>query len=140
MLAVCRIITLVWYDNCERPKTGGRKTRKIITMPRYLGHERSEVRTYTFLRNVVRQRLRLCTPAGLSRPRTHDKGRRPLTLPNPARIGCALRSLAPETQRQGALLPRHSQRQGFRAPAPTASVSPLDQDPVSPRRPGGKAA
>jgi hypothetical protein len=35
-----------------------------------LGHELGEVRTYTFLRNVVRQRRCLCTPAGLSRPCT----------------------------------------------------------------------
>jgi hypothetical protein len=43
-------------------------------MPQNLGHELGEVRTDTFLRNVVRQRRCLCTPAGLSRPCTTTRG------------------------------------------------------------------
>jgi len=70
-------------------------------------------------------------------PRPRQRGHearqvRTYTLPGAT---CALRSLAPETQRQGALLPRHSQRrgallpqhpqrQGVRPPTPTASAFP----------------
>jgi len=97
-------------------------------MLRNRGHERSEVRTYTLpVATCAPKALPLDSVRGFRAPSTHDKGCAPLTQPNPARIGYALRSLAPETQRQGALLPRHSQRQGFRPPTPTASVSPLDQ-------------
>jgi hypothetical protein len=92
-------------------------------MPRRGVTQRSEVRTYTSGQKAprrVRQRRCLCTPEGLSRPFTHDKGAScPLTPANPTRIGCALR---------GALLPQDPQRQGSRAPTPTASASPLDQD------------
>jgi len=99
------------------------------TMPRREGHDRREVRTYTLPEATCAPKAPpLDSVGGFRAPSTHDMGPRPLTLPNPARIGCALRSLAPETQRQGALLPRHSQRQGFRAPTPTASVFPLEQD------------
>ena len=98
-------------------------------MPRNPGHDRREVRTYTFLRNVVRQRLCLCTPAGLSRPCTHDKERAcSLTMPNRAPVGCAPGPCRPGPALRGALLPRAPQRQGFRAPTPTASVSTLDPD------------
>ena len=91
--------------------------------------EQGEGRTYTFLRNVVRQRLCLCTPAGLSRPCTDDDGRAcPSTQPNPARVGYAPGPCRPGPALKGALLPRAPQRQGFRAPTPTASVSTLDPD------------
>lgn len=92
-------------------------------MPGSGGHLRQQERTYTLAQRTgqrVRQRRCLCTLPGLSRPWTHDKAAPgPLTPANPTRIGCAIR---------GALLPRHPQRQGFRNPTPTASVSPLDQD------------
>jgi hypothetical protein len=98
-------------------------------MLRNPGHELGEVRTYTFLRNVVRQRLCLCTLAGLSRPCTHDKERAcSLTLPNRAPVGCAPGPCRPGPALRGALLPRAPQRQGFRAPTLTASVSTLDPD------------
>jgi len=152
--------------------------RRIKLEPRAMHrdprHKRSEVRTYTSLSRRVRQRLRLWTQAGLSRPCTHDDGRacpstlpnparigyapghsrpgpgliralplrdlpprglrhddrraRPSTLPNPARIGYAPGPCRPGPALKGALLPRAPQRQGLRAPTPTPSVRPLDQN------------
>ena len=87
-------------------------------MPRNLGHELGEVRTYTFLRNVVRQRLRLCTPAGLSRPCTTTMGV-PAPRPSPTLRGLDARQGLPaldldsegpcpsETSRVRASAPRH---------------------------------
>jgi len=58
-----------------------------------------------------RIRLELTT---MPQERGHEPRRvRTYTLPTAT---CALRSLAPETQRQGALLPRHSQRGGALLP------------------------
>jgi len=78
MYAVCRISTVLWYDNDKMPvqdKPG------LTTMPRNQGHDRREVCTYTL-------------PAAT----------------------CAVRSLAPETQREEALLPQHFQHQGALLP------------------------
>ena len=66
---------------------------------------------------------------GLSRPCTHDEGSAcPSTLPNRPPVGCAPGPSRPGPGPMGALLPRNPQRQDFRVPTPTASVSPLDQD------------
>jgi hypothetical protein len=98
-------------------------------MPPDAGHEHSEVRTYTSQERRVRQRLCLWTPAGLSRPCTHDDGCAcPSTQPNPARIGCAPGPSRPGPGLGRALPLRDLPRRGFRAPTPAASVSPLDQD------------
>ena len=64
-----------------------------------------------------------------SRPCTYDKERAcSLTMPNRAPVGCAPGPCRPGPALKGALLPRAPQRQGFRAPTPTASVSTLDPD------------
>ncbi len=126
MFAICLKATLPEYDNDKPPLPDKLEPTAML---RKLRHEPGEVRTYTFLRNVVRQRLCLCTPAGLSRPCTYDDGRAcPSTQPNPARVGCAPEPCRPGPALKGALLPRAPQRQGFRAPTPTANVSPLDPD------------
>ena len=78
-------------------------------------HKRSEVRTYTSLSRRVRQRLRLWTRAGLSRPCTHDDGRAcPSTLPNPARIGYAPGPSRPGPGLRRALPLRDLPRRGLR--------------------------
>jgi hypothetical protein len=126
MFAICLIATLPKYDNEKKLPPD---KLEPLAMLRNLSHEQGEVRTYTFLRNVVRQRLRLCTPAGLSRPCTYDKERAcSVTMPNRAPVGCAPGPCRPGPALKGALLPRAPQRQGFRAPTPTASVSTLDPD------------
>ena len=62
-------------------------------------------------------------------PLHHDDGPAcPSTQPNRAPVGCAPGPCRPGPALKGALLPRAPQRQGFRAPTPTASVSTLDPD------------
>lgn len=92
-------------------------------------HDRREVRTYTSLRDVCGKGAASAHRHGLSRPCTHDDGRAcPSTQPNPARFGYAPGPSRPGPGLKGALLLRDLQRQGLRAPTPTASVSPLDED------------
>jgi hypothetical protein len=98
-------------------------------MLRNLRHKRSEVRTYTLpMATCAPKALPLDSVGGFRAPSTHDKGCAPLTQPNPARIGYAPGPCRPGPALKGALLPRAPLRQGFRAPTPTTSVSPLDQD------------
>jgi hypothetical protein len=98
-------------------------------MPPKLGHERSEVRTYTLPAAMCAPKAPpLDTVRGFRAPSTHDKGCAPLTQPNRPPVGCAPGISLPGPGLRRALPLRDLPRQGFRAPAPTASVSPLDQD------------
>jgi len=98
-------------------------------MPPKLGHERSEVRTYTLPAVMCAPKALPLDSDGAFAPLHHDDGRAcPSTQPNPARIGCAPGISLPGPGLRRALPLRDLPRQGFRAPAPTASVSPLDRD------------
>jgi hypothetical protein len=98
-------------------------------MPQDRGHEARQVRTYTLpVATCAAKAPPLHTVGGFRAPSTHDKGRAPLTRPNPARVGCAPGPSRPGPGLGRALPLRDLPRRGFRAPAPTASVSPLDHD------------
>ena len=126
MLAICLIATLPKYDNDKKLPPDKLEPLAMVRNP---SHVRSTVRTYTLLRNVCGKGSASALWHGLSRPCTHDDGRAcPSTQPNPARIGYAPGPSRPGPALKGALLPRAPQRQGFRAPTPTASVSTLDPD------------
>ena len=93
------------------------------------GHELGEVRTYTLPGATCAAKAPpLHTVGGFRAPSTHDKGCAPLTQPNRAPVGCAPGPSRPGPGLGRALPLRDLPRRGFRAPAPTASVSPLDQD------------
>jgi hypothetical protein len=93
------------------------------------GSRASEVRTYTLpVATCAPKALPLDSVRGFRAPSTHDKGCAPLTQPNPARIGYAPGPSRPGPGLGRALPLRDLPRQGFRAPTPTASLSPLDQD------------
>jgi hypothetical protein len=98
-------------------------------MPRNWGHELGEVGTYTLpVATCAPKAPPLDSVGGFRAPSTHDKGRAPLTRPNPARIGCAPGPSRPGPGLGRALPLRDLPRRGFRAPAPTASVSPACRD------------
>ena len=101
----------------------------LTTMRWCQGHDRREVRTYTLPSATCAPKAPpLDSVGGFRAPSTHDKGPRPLTLPNPARVGCAPGISLPGPGLGRALPLRDLPRRDFRVPAPTASVSPPDQD------------
>ena len=104
------------------------------------GPESREVRGYTLLRNVRDRDAVSVLWAGFSHPAAHDEGRScPSTLTNPMRFGCPPGICLPGPALNGALLPRDPQRQDFRVPTPTRSVSPLHHGHVYDASPWARA-
>jgi hypothetical protein len=93
-----------------------------------------EVRAYTLLRNVRGRDAVSALWHGFSSPCTTDDGRScPSTQTismeaNPARIGWAATACPVASTFRGPLHPRNPQRQDFRVPTPTRSVSPLHHE------------
>lgn len=98
-------------------------------MLRDRGHKRSEVRTYTLPAATCAPKAPPLDSGGAFAPLHHDDGRAcPSTQPNRAPVGYAPGPSRPGPGLGRALPLRDLPRQGFRAPTPTASVSPLDRD------------
>ena len=86
------------------------------------------MRTYTLLRTCAAKAPPLHS-GGAFAPLHHDDGRPcPSTQANRAPVGYAPGPSRPGPGLRRALPLRDLPRQGLRAPTPTASVSPLDQD------------
>ena len=159
---VCTILTMPRYDVQKNPvpdelsqatarRCGNRGTSEAsaksggcqigwrqLTMLLNLGHERSEVRTYTFLRNVCGKGAASALRRGFRAPSPTTRSV-PAPRPSPTLRGLDARQGLPalvlssegpcpsETSRVRASAPRHPHSASIRSTRP--SVSPLDHCP-----------